>query len=96
MKLYVLVRNDLSKSQQAVQAGHAVAEYLLRGPLSCWNNGTLVYLKVRNETELIKWGDKLTSNNIEWVGFKEPDIGDQLTAIATVSHGSQFQNLKLL
>jgi len=55
-KLYVLVRKDLSKSQQAVQAGHVVAEYLLRGPHTMWDNGTLVYLGVRNENELKFWG----------------------------------------
>lgn len=56
-KLYVLVRKDFSKSQQAVQAGHAVAEYLLRGPSTFWGNGTLVYLGVRDENEL-KWWDE--------------------------------------
>jgi hypothetical protein len=56
-KLYVLVRKDLSKSQQAVQAGHAVAEYLLRGPSTLWGNGILVYLSVRNENDLKWWVD---------------------------------------
>jgi len=32
MKMYILVRNDLSNSQKAVQAGHALAEYLQRRP----------------------------------------------------------------
>lgn len=55
-KIYILVRKDLSRGQQAVQGGHAVAEYLLHGPPTAWDNGTLVYLGVRNETELKFWG----------------------------------------
>jgi len=31
-KLYVIVRKDLSPQQQAVQAGHSVAEFLLKYP----------------------------------------------------------------
>lgn len=89
-KLYILVRKDISKSQQAVQAGHAVAEYLLRVPNTHWDNGTLIYLGVKNERELIEWGNKLSS----WIGFREPDIGNQLTAIATEEN--LFKNMRLL
>lgn len=96
MKLYVLVRKDLSRKQQAVQAGHAVAEYLLRVPVFDWDNGTLVYLGVKDEAELLSWGERLTYNNIEWAGFREPDIGNQLTAISAVSDGNIFKSERLL
>lgn len=96
MKLYVLVRKDLSKSQQSVQAGHAVAEWLLRGPSSNWENGTLVYLGVKNERDLHKWMDKLQKRKKEFVKFVEPDIGDQVTSIARVSDGEEFKGLELL
>ena len=43
MKLYVLIDSGLGPAQKAVQAGHAVAEYLLNNP-NQWKNETLVYL----------------------------------------------------
>jgi len=42
------------------------------------------------------WGQKLTYIGIKWVGFREPDIGNQLTAIACVSEGKEFSKLRLL
>ena len=93
MKMYVLVRDDLSKSQQAVQAGHALAEYLIKKPDTQWSNGTLVYLKVRGEEELYVWKERLKDLAVE---FREPDKNNELTAIATVHGGKEFIKLRLL
>lgn len=48
-KLYVLIRNDLSNAQKAVQGGHALAQWLIENPYTNWTNGTLIYLTVKNE-----------------------------------------------
>ena len=96
-KLYVLVRKDLTPSYRAVQAGHAVAEWVLRHQgQKDWDNGTLVYLGVENKESLECWTMKLDMKGLEWTGFIEPDIGDQMTAIACLSDGKVFSNLKLL
>ena len=93
-RLYVIVRKDLSESYRAVQAGHAVAEWLLHD--QSWKNETLIYLGVENETDLLRWGNKLNFKGIKYVGFNEPDINNELTAIATVCNDKIFKRLELL
>ena len=98
-KLYVLVRRDLSPSQQAVQAGHALAEHLLRGDLNGWDNGTLILLGVGNEQELQDWAERLTWRGLSYSMFREPDIGDQMTALACAPSPEDrklFRSLKLI
>jgi hypothetical protein len=93
-KLYVLVREDLSPAQQAVQAGHAVAEYLLRGPEHKWDNGTLIYLGVPNEERLQLWKDKLEARDVPFVVFREPDIDNEITALSSIpTNQNIFKNL---
>jgi hypothetical protein len=94
-KLYVLIREDLVPAQQAVQAGHAVAEYLLKKPDHKWENGTLVYLGVPNEEKLKRWKCKLEAFNIPFVVFKEPDLNNEVTAIATITTTEIFKSLPL-
>jgi len=97
MKLYVLVRKDLSKSQQAVQAGHSVAQWLLSSPDSSkWKNSTLVYLGVKNKKQLYSKMDELKSINKSFVEFREPDIGNQITSFAALDDGKIFKDLELL
>ena len=95
--LFVLVRKDLrSKSQQAVQGGHALASYLLRYPDTWWNNGTLIYLSVGNEQELDSMVKILDKYNREYTYFNEPDLNGQRTAIAVIGEKGDFSNYKLM
>jgi hypothetical protein len=95
-KLYVITRKDLPKSQQAVQAGHALAEFLLTEDRGEWENGTLVYLAVQGEPELQCTSHNLTSSGIQHALFREPDIGNQMTAIACLGSNEVVEEMPLL
>jgi hypothetical protein len=97
--MFVLVRNDLSKSQQGVQGGHALAQFALDWPDSFkkWNNRTIVYLKTDYETLCNHFNKVVDGHNVA-SDFYEPDIGDQLTAIAAFGPTAEdyFANFKLM
>jgi len=78
------VRKDLSRSQQAVQAGHAVAEWLLEyRKENLWDNGILVYLKAGNSEEALEhFYNNLYNDDRKIATFYEPDIGVEMTAFA--------------
>lgn len=97
-KLFVLIRKDLPAAVQAVQAGHAVAEFCKRWQFfgnTDWNNETLIYLSVQDEAHLELWKFKLDSRGREYAEFREPDLNDQVTAIACMSSRNIFSNLPL-
>jgi hypothetical protein len=81
MKLFVLVRKDLSTIQQAVQAGHAIAEFMKEHRDTLWTNGTLVYLGVNDLDHLTYWGGRLKDEGISHSVFFEPDVSSE-TALA--------------
>ena len=95
-KLFVIVRKDITPSQSAVQAGHVVAEYLLDSKLKKWSNQTLVYLGVKSLFDLEKLKYKFENNNIKYVEFKEPDLNNEVTAIATDIQNKYIERLMLL
>jgi hypothetical protein len=98
MKLYVLVRDDLkTPGYKAVQAGHAVAEFLLEyGKTPGWDNGTLVFLVVKSEDELEYYQDLFAYREKLYSSFYEPDIGNQLTAVAVLGADTLVKDLPLL
>lgn len=99
-KMYVLTRRDLTKSQQAVQAGHALAQYLIDYSDNPWTNGTLVYLGVGCEDSLLGWMSQVVKRDIKCSGFEEPDLDHEITAFAAYDEDGRleelFGNLELL
>lgn len=75
-----------------VQGGHAVAQWLLEHPNQDWNNNYLIYLYA----DLDKWKVRLDLVNKDYSSFYEPDLDNQLTAIALQDDGRMFKKLKLV
>lgn len=87
MKLYVLIRSDLSKSQQGVQGAHAVAEWVknwwVEGE-SDWDN-TLVFLR---SDDIDQDYERFYKIDPIWIEpFHEPDLDHALTAFAIPGDG---------
>lgn len=83
-KLYVLIRNDLPKNYQAVQAGHAVAQFCIDNP-GKWQNETLVYLRGGDLNEIFTWWEVLCGYKATTTIFQEPDLDYESTAIAVLA-----------
>ena len=96
MKLFVIVRKDLTPSQRAVQAGHALAAYLLHSSNFRWKNETLIYLGVKGLTQLLNLKRRLDFNEIQYVAFHEPDLNNEVTAIASDEECKIFERMNLL
>ncbi len=85
-KLYVITREDLKPGYQAVQAVHAAIDFIFKYPDISRNwhdiSNYLVILSVPTESELKRTAQTLTAANLLFSPFHEPDIDNQLTAIA--------------
>jgi len=96
-KMYVLVRQDLSETYRLVQGAHALAQYALEhGELfRVWNNGTVIFLAVRNLIEMREWEGRLIMEGKQFSAFYEPDLDGQVTAVACFNLGSIFSVLRM-
>ncbi len=85
-KLRVVTRRDLSLPTQAVQSAHAAIDFQHAHPKEAtdWQTKSnyLALLTVANEEELYKLIDKATIRGIKYTIFREPDINNEITAIA--------------
>jgi hypothetical protein len=84
--LYVITRQDISSGYQAVQSIHAAIQFGMEHPdiHRFWfdKSNYLGLLSVANELELGKIIEKAAEQNIKFSVFREPDIDNQITAIA--------------
>lgn len=81
--MYVLIRNDLSIPQKAVQAGHAIIESTRHFISKSDEHPSVILCTVKSEHKLLACAKELEEKGIEHMIFREPDIGLQATALAS-------------
>ena len=88
-----MVRNNLSYPQKCVQSCHAAIDVAREFLNPQQEHPHLVVTVVKNETKLKKLSEDLTRKKISHKVFREPDIGNQITAIATEPLSGQDRNV---
>ena len=85
-KLYVVSRADLSFGAQSVQGMHSGIQFQHEHPEIAkeWHDKSkyLVHLSARDEHHLQDLIFKAEHKNIKYSIFREPDIGNEITAVA--------------
>jgi peptidyl-tRNA hydrolase len=86
VRVYLVVRGDLTHGQQIVQVAHALQEYNVRYPeeATLWyrTSNTLAALRVPTEQDLDRLLMEADSLGLPCCGFREPDLRGSLTAVA--------------
>lgn len=76
LKLYTVVRHDLTPGAQAAQSAHALAALALQYPdeFRAWDNKTIVLLKTQYLGQLEKLIEAAEDGGIKHATFTEPDF----------------------
>lgn len=81
-----MTHGNLSAGYQAAQSVHVMAEFALNYPDTAhtWykNSNSLIILEAKNAQELSELQEKAISRGITVQEFREPDLGDEITALA--------------
>jgi len=86
LKLYVVVRQDLAPGYQAAQSLHAFREFQHFFPEieKHWyeTSNTIIIKGIADERGLLNLGKEALKAGIKFASFREPDLDNQLTAMA--------------
>lgn len=92
-KLHIIVDQSLEPIYSCVQGAHAVTQWILDNQNNLkWKNDYLIFLK----GDLQHLENKLSTYNVNYSKFEEPDLGNKLTAIAVLGNDKLFKNLKVV
>lgn len=85
-KLIVITRKDLNPAVQAVQSAHAAIDFQHQYPslAKAWHQTSnyLIFLGSEDETHLSTFLSKAIDRGIKHTVFREPDLNNEITAIA--------------
>lgn len=91
-RLHIVIDQSLDPIYGCVQGAHAVAQYVLDNQESSWRNDYLIFLK----GDLDRVTEKLSTHQIDYTQFQEPDLDNKLTAIAVLGNERFFKKLSLI
>lgn len=94
-KLVTVTRTDIPEGYQAVQSTHAAIDFVFEHPTRAgpWHrdSNTLVMLTVKNVNGLRHLMRKCDYLRLAYTVFREPDIGNQITAICIEPHPEAYK-----
>lgn len=102
-KFTTVVRDDLSPGQQLVQTAHSIADFAVEHPaeFNAWKHGSNYLCCLESGLDgILGLIERLKKLDIKHTIFREPDIGNEITAIAVeclpqIMHTKLFKNFKL-
>ena len=91
MKMYVVVRSDLAPGAQVAQSCHALRLFAAEHPHidRYWyaKSNNLVVLQVPDEASLLALSERAREAKVAASTFREPDYGNEATAVAVEPDG---------
>lgn len=88
--MVLVTRGDLIPGYQSVQPAHAISAFAMKFPTTFrrWYNNyhNIAVLAAPNEKYLLDLFERAEGARLKCVLFKEPDIGNEATAIAIEPH----------
>ena len=85
-KLYLVTHKELSSGYQTAQIAHVVAEFILNNPdeAKTWNltSNSVIVLEADSARHLYELQESAAGKGMLVTEFREPDLGDEITALA--------------